>query len=168
MCCVMKFIFRHRSIMMAILLGAMGPVAQAQEATVSERERLLLERVERLERRLAEMETRTHRKSTDAPPAETTAKPAEVAKLEPQPAELKPPTSPPNRESSSFLDDTTFNVTLDGYYSYNFNRPIGGINLLRAYYVSSNSFSLNQAAIVIENAPNLEKGKRYGLRLALK
>ena len=44
-------------------------------------------------------------------------------------------------------------VTLDGYYGYNFNRPTGGINLLRAYDVSSNSFSLNQASIVIENAP---------------
>src|ERR1041385_6019304 len=41
------------------------------------------------------------------------------------------------------------------------------VNLLRAYDVSSNSFSLNQATLVIENAPNLEKGKRYGLRLDL-
>src|SRR6185295_13030276 len=49
-----------------------------------------------------------------------------------------------------FFRDTTFNVTLDGYYSYNFNRPVGRINLLRAYDVSSNSFSLNQATIVIE------------------
>ena len=63
--------------------------------------------------------------------------------------------------------DTTFNVTFDGYYSYNFNHPIGGINLLRAYDVQSNSFSLNQAALIIENAPNLEKGKRYGFRLDL-
>jgi len=74
---------------------------------------------------------------------------------------------PADRESLDFLRDTTVNVTLDGYYGYNFNRPVGGINLLRSYDVSSNSFSLNQAAIVIENATNLAKGKRYGLRLDL-
>ncbi len=162
MCCLMRprrFTVRRHSILAALLLGTMGSVAQAQES-VSERERLLLDRIERLERRLAELETRTTRTSTDAPPAE-------VAKLESQPPEIKVSVAAPKLESSSFLDDTTFNLTLDGYYSYNFNRPIGGVNLLRAYDVSSNSFSLNQAAIVIENAPNLEKGKRYGLRLDL-
>lgn len=143
----------HR-IVLVVLFGTMGSVAQAQDVTVSERERLLLERIERLERRLADLETRIPRTETDITPVETAAaKSAEAsAKIEPR---------------SSFLDDTTFNVTLDGYYSYNFNRPVGGINLLRAYDVSSNSFSLNQAAIVIENAPNLETGKRYGLRLDL-
>ena len=69
--------------------------------------------------------------------------------------------------NTDLINDTTFNVLIDGYYGYNFNRPIGGINLLRAYDVSSNSFSLNQAAVVIENSPNLEKGKRWGLRLDL-
>ena len=132
---------------MALLLGAMGTMAQAQE-TVSERERLLLDRVERLERRLAELESRISPIKTD--PIKT-----DTVKIDPAPPK------------ADFLDDTTFNVTIDGYYGYNFNRPIGGINLLRAYDVSSNSFSLNQAAIVIENAPNLETGKRYGLRLDL-
>lgn len=135
---------------MAVLLGAMGGVAQAQE-TVSERERVLLDRIERLERRLAELETRISSSSTgEAPKIEAPQIPV-----------------PAVSEGSGFLDDTTVNVTVDGYYNYNFNRPIGGINLLRAYDVSSNSFSLNQAAIVIDNAPNLEKGKRYGLRLDL-
>lgn len=63
--------------------------------------------------------------------------------------------------------DTTINVTFDGYYGYNFNRPVGGINLLRAYDVQSNSFSLNQAAVVIERTPNLEAGRRWGMRLDL-
>jgi hypothetical protein len=58
-------------------------------------------------------------------------------------------------------------VTLDGYYGYNFNKPIGRINLLRAYDVQSNSFSLNQATIVIERAPNVEAGRRFGARLDL-
>ncbi len=62
---------------------------------------------------------------------------------------------------------TTFNLTVDGYYGYNFNRPVGGVNLLRAYDVSSNSFSLNQAAIIFERAPDVEAGRRYGARLDL-
>jgi Putative beta-barrel porin-2, OmpL-like. bbp2 len=70
-------------------------------------------------------------------------------------------------ETEGFLRGTTFNVLLDGYYEYNFNSPVGRVNLLRAYDVSSNSFSLNQAAIVIEHAPNLEEGRRLGLRLDL-
>jgi hypothetical protein len=58
-------------------------------------------------------------------------------------------------------------MTLDGYYGYNFNRPVGRINLLRAYDVLSNSFSLNQAAIVIERAPDPGAGRRFGVRLDL-
>jgi hypothetical protein len=66
-----------------------------------------------------------------------------------------------------FFRDMTFNVTVDGYYSYNFNKPVGRINLLRAYDVSHNSFSLNQAAVVIERAPNPAAGRRFGVRLDL-
>lgn len=157
-----KSSLRLHSIAVALLLGATGSVAQAQES-VSERERLLLERIERLERRLAELETRISPTKTDPAPAREVAQPtSEVSQIASAPTTVTPKT-----ETSDFFRDTTFNVTIDGYYSYNFNRPVGGINLLRAYDVSSNSFSLNQAAIVIENAPNLEKGKRYGLRLDL-
>lgn len=137
---------KSRLVLIAFLLLSGASVADAQEL-VNERERLLLERIDRLERRLTELETRIPQTKTDPTPSSEVPQATTVA--------------------SNFLDDTTFNVTLDGYYGYNFNRPIGGINLLRAYDVSSNSFSLNQAAIVIENAPNLEKGKRYGLRLDL-
>jgi hypothetical protein len=59
------------------------------------------------------------------------------------------------------------NLYLDGYYEYNFNSPIGRANLLRAYDVSSNSFSLNQAGVVLENAPDPDQGKRLGARLDL-
>ncbi len=56
---------------------------------------------------------------------------------------------------------------LDGYYEYNLNSPLGRINNLRAYDVSSDSFSLNQADLVIERAPDLSSGRRIGLRLDL-
>ena len=62
---------------------------------------------------------------------------------------------------------TTINFLIDGYYAYNFNAPIGRVNRLRAYDVSSNSFSLNQAALVLENAPDPGHGKLWGARLDL-
>src|SRR4249920_3175971 len=65
------------------------------------------------------------------------------------------------------LDGITFGVGFDGYYAWNTNRPIGRINLLRAYDVSSDSFSLNQANVIVERAPDVEKGRRMGLRLDL-
>lgn len=129
------------------------PIVHAQEQTPTERERLLLERVGQLEKRLAEIESRL---AGGAKTVETVAPPP-----------VSPQIDETDLETLDFLRDTTFNLTIDGYYGYNFNRPVGGINLLRAYDVSSNSFSLNQAALVIESAPNPEKGKRYGLRLDL-
>jgi hypothetical protein len=139
-----------------------------------ERERLLLERIEKLERRLADLESRTETK-----PAGDRLRPATInAAAVSQPSDgvsrsqtdkvaLEQRISKEDRGVLDFLRDTTFSVTLDGYYGYNFNKPIGRINLLRAYDVMSNSFSLNQAAIVIERAPNLEAGRRFGLRLDL-
>jgi len=61
----------------------------------------------------------------------------------------------------------TINALLDGYYEYNRNLPVGRVNDLRAYDVSSSSFSLNQADLVIESAPDPGAGKRSGLRLDL-
>ena len=84
-----------------------------------------------------------------------------------------PPAAPlvaaqtPAPAPSSPLAGTTVNFLLDGYYGYNFNAPIGRANLLRAYDVSSNAFSLNQAAVVIENAADPAHGKRWGARLDL-
>jgi hypothetical protein len=72
-----------------------------------------------------------------------------------------------DRETLDFWRDTTVNLIVDGYYGYNFNRPLGGINLLRAYDVLSNSFSLNQAGVIFEQAPNVEEGRRFGARLDL-
>lgn len=135
---------------------------------MSERERLLLERVDQLERRLAELESRISGKAE----AGNTGLSVPPIVSQPAPVTINAPVAPiqvdpADRETLDFFRDTTINLTLDGYYGYNFNRPVGGINLLRAYDVTSNSFSLNQAALIIESAPNLEKGKRYGLRLDL-
>lgn len=74
---------------------------------------------------------------------------------------------PSESEQAAVDRDLTINLMLDGSYSYNFNRPVGGINLLRAYDPVSNNFNLNQAAVVIERAPDVEAGRRFGMRLDL-
>jgi hypothetical protein len=44
---------------------------------------------------------------------------------------------------------------------------VGRVNLLRAYDVLSNEFSLNQASVVMEHAPDVADGRRWGGRLDL-
>ena len=65
------------------------------------------------------------------------------------------------------LHGVTINAMLDGYYAYNTDNPIGRVSYLRAYDVSSNSFSLNQADLILESAPDLSSGKREGFRIDL-
>jgi len=61
----------------------------------------------------------------------------------------------------------TLNYTLDGYYDYDFNHPIGRVQYLRAYDVLSNAFSINQADMVFAWDPDVAGGRRYGMRLDL-
>ncbi len=84
-------------------------------------------------------------------------------------AEVVNPTevTPADRAELNFLHDTTINVGIDGYYAYNFNAPVGRVNLLRAYDVLSNNFSLNQASVIFEHAPNLDEDRRWGGRVDL-
>src|SRR6201987_3318043 len=72
-----------------------------------------------------------------------------------------------DRKALDFLRDTTINLGLDTYYAYNFNHPVGRVNLLRAYDVLSNEISLNQASVILEHAPDLNAGRRWGARLDL-
>lgn len=72
-----------------------------------------------------------------------------------------------DRSTVEFLRGTTLDVSIDGYYGYNFNRPVGRVNLLRAYDVLSNSFSLNQASVILERAPDPGAGRRFGARFDL-
>ena len=69
--------------------------------------------------------------------------------------------------SLDYLHGLKYGGSLDTYYGFNFNRPVGRVNLLRAYDVTSNNFTLNQASVVLESAPDLEAGRRFGARLDL-
>lgn len=100
--------------------------------------------------------------STSAPADSTVANSASG----PQVVSL-PIVSTDDRKNLDFLRQTTINVDLDTYYEYNFNDPVGRVNLLRAYDVLSNEFSLNQASVVIEHAPDVAAERRWGGRLDL-
>jgi hypothetical protein len=75
-----------------------------------------------------------------AAPNQPTAKPQGLPQTVLQPADSK---------VFSFLRDTTINVALDGYYAYNFNNPIGRVNLLRAYDVLSNDSASTRPASLL-------------------
>ena len=74
---------------------------------------------------------------------------------------------PEDRKTLDFLHATTVNLAVDGYYAYNFNHPVGRVNVLRAYDVLSNEFSLSQASVVFDRTPDLAEGRRWGGRLDL-
>lgn len=61
----------------------------------------------------------------------------------------------------------TLNYLLDGYYEFNFNRPPGRVNDLRAYDVLSDVFSISQADVMLDLDPDVSNGRRYGVRLDL-
>lgn len=73
----------------------------------------------------------------------------------------------PMQQLPDWLREMTVNVGFDGYYLWNVNRPLGRVNLLRAYDVFANSFSINQSNVILEKAPNVAAGKRWGLRIDL-
>jgi hypothetical protein len=72
-----------------------------------------------------------------------------------------------DRSTLQFMRDTTINLGIDTYYAYNFNQPVGRVNLLRAFDVLSNEFSLNQASVIFDHPPDVADGRRWGGRLDL-
>ncbi|HEX4537338.1 MAG TPA: outer membrane beta-barrel protein [Candidatus Acidoferrum sp.] len=102
-----------------------------------------------------------------ADPVTASVQPAPVNQPAPKQETVQPVLQPEDSKALSFLRETTINVSLDGYYAYNFNDPVGRVNLLRAYDVLSNEFSLNQANLVIDHPPEAAAGRRWGGRLDL-
>jgi hypothetical protein len=103
-----------------------------------------------------------------APPAAVPATPAAAAAATPVPSAAPTPTAGASASAAAgILQGATINVLLDGYYEWNSDSPVGRVNSLRAYDVSSNSFSLNQAAVILESAADFAADKRWGARLDL-
>ncbi|MBV9885720.1 MAG: outer membrane beta-barrel protein [Acidobacteria bacterium] len=113
----------------------------------------------------------------EAPMTAANTAPISTASVEPQTQSPPPtPTTVPSASALqpdddskllSFLRDTTIDVALDGYYDYNFNAPVGRVNLLRAYDVLSNEFNLNQADVIFDHPADPTAGRRWGGRLDL-
>ncbi len=118
--------------------------------------------VKQLEARVDVLERRGSVPASQAPPA---TPPAAISAAAAMGAGANAP--PAAASAPGGLAGTTVNLGFDGYYGYNFNAPIGRANLLRAYDVSSNSFSINQANVVVDNAPDPANDKRFGARLDL-
>jgi hypothetical protein len=162
-----------RSAIAASLLAALAPwVGHAQETTdesfaqLSRRVTELSALVQRLQARIDELEGKSRVSSQPAVSGSGTAAPEQSSAPQGSATQGSLTPSAP-RSGTSLLGGTTVNFLFDGYYGYNFNDPIGRVNLLRAYDVSSNAFSLNQADLVLENAADPANGKRFGLRLDL-
>lgn len=120
-------------------------------------------RQELREQRLRESNPAT---ASDSPP--TVAMAVDVA----IPTAVQENAAPSRKSETSdatldFLRQTTIELGVDTYYGYNFNNPIGRVNLLRAYDVSSNAFSLNQANIILKQDPHPDAGRRFGARIDL-
>jgi hypothetical protein len=139
--------------MKLLSLALLLPIlAVAQSPTnLTEREKMLLDKIAALEERLSALERRV------LVPAASTV----VATAQP------PAAAAPVEKPSIELPDTTVNFFFDGYYAWNTNRPLGRVNLLRAYDVTANSFGINQTGMMAERAVDLAAGKRWGYRLDL-
>jgi hypothetical protein len=75
--------------------------------------------------------------------------------------------APQTAASANPFANVQLGVTFEGYYQYNGNRPFDRVNLLRAYDTRANVFSLQQAVVVLEAAPDVAAGRRFGARLDL-
>ena len=81
--------------------------------------------------------------------------------------EPAPPPPAPAATDDSVWKNVRFGATLEGYYQDDWNRPPDRVLALRAYDTRANVFSIQQAAFVIDAAPDVSAGRRYGLRADL-
>ena len=125
-------------------LGLLCIAACATGQELTERERMLLSRIENLERRLAALER----------------------SRQPAPAAVRQAVAAPAPEPPA-AENVSVSLNLDGYYAWNFNRPYNQMNALRAYDVADDGFSINQAGLIVERAPDVRHGRRVGARLDL-
>lgn len=156
----------------AATLAAQTPVATPTESSVDHdaEMRQLRQELKSISDRLEQLEQESHAKVTTGDLSSTTAGTGpstvtSVASKSPEAAAAVPMLTPEDASTLSFFKRTTINFGIDGYYGYNLNAPIGRVNLLRAYDVTSNSLNLNQVNVVVEHLPGTES--RLGGRIDL-
>lgn len=146
----------------------------------------LRRRIRELEERLEKLETR--QQQPQQPPENTAAIPAANATItnasltiaqqsttptetSPKEAAVEPPAQTAGAAQSNgdgilnFFKQVEVTGFIDGYYSYNFNKPFGRTNQLRSYETRNNEFALNLAEIALEKKP--DSSSRFGFRLDL-
>jgi len=158
-----------------VTLCALAAISRAQvtasdQANVSREETLqkLQVRISELESEVRELKTAVQQ--LQGSPRATAGQPGDPPPhqgVQNSPAETPLVGPAKDRQTLDFLRGTTINLALDGYYAYNFNHPVGRVDLLRAYDVLSNEFSLNQADVVFDHPPDLDSGRRWGGRVDL-
>ena len=67
-----------------------------------------------------------------------------------QPSGAQPPAAEATPAPANEWANVKFGATFEGYYQYNWNRPPDRTLLLRAYDTRSNTFSIQQAALVVD------------------
>lgn len=81
------------------------------------------------------------------------------------------PPAQPTAASTPATDDVwshiQFGATFEGYYEFDGNKPDDRVLPLRAYDTRSNTFGMQQAALVVDGAPDVSKNRRFGLRVDL-
>src|SRR5262245_48695550 len=102
--------------------------------------------------------------SLAALPARSAAAQTQAGPDQPAPT---PQTATQTTPAANPFDHVKLGVTFEGYYQYNANRPFDRVNLLRAYDTRANVFSIQQAAVIVESAPDVEAGRRFGARVDL-
>ena len=165
--------WKYRAAIVALCVCAVSLHAQSTEKeqalpTQSEAAQKLQERVTQLESEVTELKTLVKQMQSSSQVRTGDSSGAVVAES------VQSTTTPgqayataEDRGNLDFLKGTTINVGIDTNYTYNFNHPVGRVNLLRAYDVLSNNFNFSQASVILDHPPDLAAGRRWGGRLDL-
>ena len=157
---------RRWATVLAMLTFATYGQAQSTSAEPSINAGAMQDRINRLENEVSELKDMVKQLQSTSP--EPVASPPPSSDADSKSSLLQQNVSKAeDRKTLDFWRDTTVNLGLDTHYAYNFNSPVGRVNVLRAYDVLSNEFSLNQASVILERAPNVSAGRRWGARLDL-
>lgn len=164
---------RRRFAVLTVLIACTA-FASAQSSSVNTRDARIYDlqkKVALLQSQLTdvtnELAALKHEDTAAAAPTEAVVATQPSAATQASTVSTVQPTAPTSPLQPLLPAGSTLNVLFDGYYGYNFNQPPGRANSLRAYDVLSNSFSLNQAAVVFELPTDVDAGRRYGMRLDL-
>src|ERR1035438_360501 len=151
----------------AVSLRAQSTLQDKPVPSQSDATQRLQERVTQLESEVSELSALVKQLQPSSPVPAADRQSAVVTESVQGQAPAQAVTTAEDAKTLNFFHGTTINVGLDTYYAYNFNHPIGRVNLLRAYDVLSNNFNLSQASVILDHPPDIAAGHRWGGRLDL-